>query len=64
VYTLTLANFTIAHACNGETSVAQVLSAINQMNILLLNANIQYTNRDPDGVAFTNGLNVGTLVFE
>lgn len=64
VYTLQLANFTIAHACNGETSVAQVLQAINQMNILLLNTNIQYVNRDPDGVAFTNGLNVGTLVFE
>lgn len=64
VYTLTLANFTIAHACNGETSVAQVLSAVTQMNILLLNRNIQYTNRDPDGVAFTNGLNVGRLTFE
>jgi hypothetical protein len=64
IYTLQLANFTIAHACNGETSVAQVLSAVTQFNVLLLNTNIQYVTRDPDGVAFTNGLNVGTLVFE
>lgn len=63
-YTLPLSNFTLKAACNGETTVAQVLANIAQLNILLLNNNIQYVTKDPDGTAFTNGLNVGPIRFE
>jgi hypothetical protein len=63
VYTLPLSSFTLTSACSGETTVAQVLASIAQVNILLKNANIQYVNKDPGGVAFTNGLNVGSIKF-
>jgi hypothetical protein len=64
VYALPLSSFTLTTACSGEATVAQVLANIAQVNILLKNANIQYVNKDPDGVAFTNGLNVGSITFE
>jgi hypothetical protein len=64
VYTLPLSSFTLTAACSGETTVAQVLANIAQVNILLKNANIQYVNKDPSGVAFTNGLNVGKISFQ
>jgi exo-beta-1,3-glucanase (GH17 family) len=63
VYTVPLSSFTLTTACSGETTVAQVLASITQVNILLKNTNIQYVNKDPDGVAFTNGLNVGSIKF-
>jgi hypothetical protein len=63
VYALPLSSFTLTTACSGEATVAQVLANIAQVNILLKNANIQYVNKDPDGVAFTNGLNVGSITF-
>jgi hypothetical protein len=62
-YTVPLASFALGTACSGETTVAEVLANIAQINIVLKNTNIQYVNKDPDGVAFTNGLNVGTLKF-
>jgi hypothetical protein len=64
IYTLLLSGFTLKSACSGETTVAQVLASIAQINIVLKNANIQYVNKDPGGVAFTNGLNVGSIKFE
>ena len=64
VYTLPLGSFTVTSACSGETSVAEVLANIVQVNIVLKDSNIQYVNKDPDGVAFTNGLNVGPIAFE
>jgi hypothetical protein len=63
VYTLALNSFTLKATCSGETTVAQVLASITQVNIVLKNTNIQYVNKDPDGVAFTNGLNVGSIKF-
>jgi len=63
VYTVPLSSFTLTTACSGESTVAQVLSSITQVNIVLKNTNIQYVNKDPDGVAFTNGLNVGSIKF-
>lgn len=64
VYTLPLANFSLKFACSGETTPAQVLASIAQMNVLLQGTNIQYVNKDPDGVAFTNGLNIGPIKFD
>jgi hypothetical protein len=64
VYTLPLANFTVKFACSGETSAAQVLAAITQLNVLLQGTNIQYVTRDNDNVAFTNGLNIGRINFD
>lgn len=63
VYTLPLSSFTLGQACSGETTVAQVLASIRQVNIVLENTNIQYTNKDPGGRAFTNGLNLGSITF-
>jgi hypothetical protein len=64
VYNIPLANFSIVTACSGETTVAQVLAKLAQVNILLEGTNIQYVNKDGDGVAFTNGLNVGSIKFD
>lgn len=63
-YSLPLSAFTIQYACNGETSAAQVLASISQINLLLLDSNIQYTTKDGDGTAYPNGLNVGRISFE
>jgi hypothetical protein len=40
------------------------LAHIAQFNIVLKGTNIQYVQKDPDGVAFTNGLNLATIKFE
>ena len=63
IYTLPLSSFTIKFACSGETTVAQVLTSIAQFNVSLLNTNLQYINKDPNGVAYTNGLNIGSIKF-
>ena len=63
VYPVSLATFALSFACSGEATVAEVLANLAQVNILLKNTNIQYVNKDPDGVAFTNGLNVGSIKF-
>ena len=62
-YTLPLSGFTLRSACSGEATVAQVLASIAQINIVLKNTNIQYVHKDPNNVAYTNGLNVGSLKF-
>jgi hypothetical protein len=64
IYTLPLSGFTLQAACSGETTVAQVLAHIAQFNIVLKGTAIQYVTKDPDGVAFTNGLNLATIKFE
>jgi hypothetical protein len=64
VYTLPLSGFTLKFACSGETTVAQVLASIAQFNVVLKNTGIQYINKDPNGVAFTNGLNIGSIKFQ
>ena len=63
IYTLPLSGFALKASCSGETNVAQVLASIAQFNVNLLNTNIQYVNKDPDGTAFTNGLNIGSIKF-
>ena len=63
IYTLPLSAFTLTVGCGGDTTVAQVLAHIAQINVLLQGTNIQYLNKDPNGVAFTNGLNIGTIKF-
>ena len=63
IYTLPLSAFTLTVGCGGDTTVAQVLAHITQINVLLQGTNIQYLNKDPNGVAFTNGLNIGTIKF-
>jgi hypothetical protein len=64
LYTLPLNGFTLKFACSGETTVAQVLANVAQVNINLVGTNIQYVNRDPDGVAYPNGLNIGPITFQ
>lgn len=61
VYTLPLSAFTVKYACSGETTAAQVLGNITQINYLLLDANIQYTNKDANNAAYPNGLNIGPI---
>jgi hypothetical protein len=63
IYTLPLTSFTLVTGCGGDTTVAQVLAHIAQVNVLLQGTNIQYINKDPNGVAFTNGLNIGSIKF-
>jgi hypothetical protein len=51
-------------ACSGETTVAQVLAHVTQVNISLIGANIQYSVPDTSvPVAYPNGLNVGPISF-
>jgi exo-beta-1,3-glucanase (GH17 family) len=64
LYTLPLNGFTLKFACSGETTVAQVLANVAQVNINLVGTSIQYVNRDPDGVAYPNGLNIGPITFQ
>ena len=45
-----------------DKSVEELELSVRSYNCLK-NANIQYVNRDPDGVAYTNGLNVGSIKF-
>ena len=63
IYTLPLTSFTLVAGCGGDTTVAQVLAHIAQVNVLLQGTNIQYINKDPNGVGFTNGLNIGSIKF-
>lgn len=63
IYTLPLSSFTLKFACSGETTVAQVLARIAQVNVILKGTQVQYLSKDPDGVAFTNGLNIGSIKF-
>ena len=63
LYTLPLNGFTLKFACSGETTVAQVLANIAQVNISLIGANIQYVIKDPNGTAYPNGLNIGPINF-
>jgi hypothetical protein len=63
IYTLPLASFTLSFACSGETTAAEVLANIAQVNVVLKGTNIQYVNMDPGNVAFTNGLNIGSIKF-
>ena len=64
-YTVPLSSFTIKVACNGETTVAQVLKNVAQVHFQLLNTNIQYTVADTGSpAAYPNGLNVGPVKFD
>ena len=63
IYTVPLNSLSMKAACGGDTTVAQVLAKLAVVNMTLLAKNIQYTNKDPDGVAFTNGLNIGSIKF-
>ena len=63
-YVLPLNGFTLKFACSGETTVAQVLEKIAQVNISLIGTNIQYTVPDTSTPpAYANGLNVGPIKF-
>ncbi len=63
-YALPLSGFTLKFACSGETTVAQVLAKIAQVNISLIGTNIQYTVPDTSSPpAYANGLNVGPIKF-
>ncbi len=63
-YVLPLNGFTLKFACSGETTAAQVLAKIAQVNISLIGTNIQYTVPDTSTPpAYANGLNVGPIKF-
>ena len=63
-YVLPLSGFTLKFACSGETTVAQVLASIAQVNISLIGTNIQYSVPDTSTPpAYANGLNVGPIKF-
>ncbi len=64
VYTLPLSSFTLVAGCGGDTTVAQVLKHIAQVNVLMTGTAIQYTTPDtgtPPG--YPNGLNIGSIKF-
>jgi hypothetical protein len=64
IYTLPLSSFTLVGGCGGDTTVAQVLSHIAQINVLMSGTAIQYTTPDsgtPPG--YPNGLNIGSIKF-
>jgi hypothetical protein len=63
IYTVPLGSLTLKAACGGDSTVAQVLAKIAAVNMTLANTNLQYVNKDPNGVAFTNGLNIGSIKF-
>jgi hypothetical protein len=64
-YVLPLGGFTLKFACSGETTVAQVLASIAQVNISLIGTNIQYSVPDTSTPpAYSNGLNVGPIKFD
>jgi hypothetical protein len=63
-YVLPLSGFTLKFACSGETTVAQVLAKIAQVNLSLIGTNIQYSVPDTSvPAAYSNGLNVGPIKF-
>lgn len=63
-YVVPLGSFTIKYACSGESTVAQILAKVAQVNFTLVGTNIQYTEPDPGTPpAYPNGLNVGPISF-
>ena len=63
-YVLPLSSFTLKFACSGETTVAQVLAKIAQINFTLVGTNVQYSVPDTSNPpAYANGLNIGPIKF-
>jgi hypothetical protein len=64
-YVVPLSSFTIKFACSGETTVAEVLAKVAQVNFSLTGTNIQYSVPDTSTPpAYANGLNVGPISFQ
>ena len=64
-YVVPLSSFTIKFACSGESTVAQILAKVAQVNFTLVGTNIQYSVPDTSTPpAYSNGLNVGPISFE
>ncbi len=64
-YVVPLSSFTIKFACSGESTVAQILAKVAQVNFTLVGTNIQYSVPDTSTPpAYSNGLNVGPITFE
>jgi hypothetical protein len=63
-YVLPLSGFTLKFACSGETTVAQVLAKLAQINFTLTGTNIQYSVPDTSvPVAYPIGFNIGPIKF-
>jgi hypothetical protein len=63
-YVVPLSSFTLKFACSGETTVAEVLAKVAQVNFSLIGTNIQYSVPDTSTPpAYANGLNVGPISF-
>ncbi len=64
IYTLPLSSFTLVGGCGGDTTVAQVLKHIAQVNVLMTGTAIQYATPDTGTPAgYPNGLNIGSIKF-
>jgi hypothetical protein len=64
-YVVPLSSFTIKFACSGESTVAQILAKVAQVNFTLVGTNIQYSVPDTSTPpAYANGLNVGPISFQ
>jgi hypothetical protein len=64
-YVVPLSSFTLKFACSGESTVAEVLAKVAQVNFTLVGANIQYSVPDTSTPpAYANGLNVGPISFQ
>jgi hypothetical protein len=64
-YVVPLSSFTLKFACSGETTVAEVLAKVAQVNFTLVGTNIQYSVPDTSTPpAYANGLNVGPISFQ
>jgi hypothetical protein len=63
-FVLPLSSFTLKFACSGETTAAEILAKVAQVNFSLIGANIQYSVPDTSTPpAYSNGLNVGPISF-
>jgi hypothetical protein len=63
-FVLPLSSFTLKFACSGETTVAEILAKVAQVNFTLVGTNIQYSVPDTSTPpAYSNGLNVGPISF-
>jgi hypothetical protein len=63
-YVVPLSSFTLKFACSGETTAAEVLAKVAQVNFTLIGTNIQYSVPDTSTPpAYSNGLNVGPISF-
>jgi len=63
-FVVPLSSFTLKFACSGETTVAEVLAKVAQVNFSLIGTNIQYSVPDTSTPpAYSNGLNVGPISF-